>query len=496
MTFFDWVRGTQPEEEPQPEVKKVPMVEMTTHMHIPNGLETAQANIKAPSYAMDDSDVAVDLKAAFRLSANNVPNTILGWYGSQGFIGYQMCAVMAQQWLVNKACVAPAEDAVKNGWKVTFPDEKDFDDEKILKFIEKFDKSRKVAQACRELIQMKRVYGVRIALFKVKSDDKDYYEKPFNLDGVRPYSYEGIAQIDPYWAVPELTTEDVADPASVHFYEPTYYVIGGKRYHRSHFVVVRHAELPDILKPAYFYGGASLVQQIYERAYAAERTANEAPQLTMTKRMNVMKTDISKMIADPQKFVRMKEVQTQFRDNYGTLLIGEDEEYQQHETTLADLDNIIMTQYQLVSAVANVPATRLLGTSPKGFNSTGQHELKVYHEMLASLQENDLDPLLDRHYQLMMKAYVEPEFKMKLTPKVVFNPLDVPTEKERAEIQKLKADTYATLQGTGAITAQEIAEALVKDEESGFEALDPDEVENITAEEKPDETAENGRKGG
>ena len=490
MTFFDWVRGTQPEQEEKPEVKRrVPMVEMTTHMPVINGFEMAQSSIKAPSFAMDSDDVGTQLKAAFKLTANNIPNAILGWYAGQGFIGYQMCAILAQQWLIAKACGVPAEDSVKNGWKVTFPDEKDFDDEKVLKYIEKFDKSRNIAKACRELIQFKRIYGVRLALFKVKSDDEDYYEKPFNIDGVRPYSYEGIAQIDPYWAVPELTTEDVADPTSIHFYEPTYYVIGGKRIHRSHFVVVRHSEVPDILKPAYLYGGASLVQQIYERVYAAERTANEAPQLTMTKRMNVMKTDISKMVADPNKFVRMKEVQSMFRDNYGTLLIGEDEEYSQHETSLADLDSIIMTQYQLVSAVANVPSTRLLGTSPKGFQSTGEHELKVYHEMLAGLQQNDIEPLLDRHYKLMMKAFIEPEFKMKLNPAVVFNPIDVPTEKELAEIQKLKADTYSTLQGTGAITAQEIAEALVKDEDSGFEALDPDEIEDISTEEKPDAEA-------
>ena len=30
-----------------------------------------------------------------------------------------------------------------------------------------------------------------------------------------------------------------------------------------------------------------------------------------------------------------------------------------------------MTQYQLAASVANVPATKLLGTQPKGFNATG-----------------------------------------------------------------------------------------------------------------------------
>ena len=42
------------------------------------------------------------------------------------------------------------------------------------------------------------IFGIRIAIFKVKSKDKKYYEKPFNIDGITPGSYEGIVQVDPY----------------------------------------------------------------------------------------------------------------------------------------------------------------------------------------------------------------------------------------------------------------------------------------------------------
>lgn len=486
MTLFDFFRGKKEEKKAVKE-KPASLIDFSTHIPQPQ-----VANIAPPKYAMDGAatNVGDAIKSAFNSAQSRIPSTIMNWYGAQGFIGYQACAQIAQQWLVNKACVAPAEDAVRNGWKVAFNDDTEINDIAVQKAITRLDEKYRIAEHARELTQMKRVFGIRVAIFKVKSDDPEYYEKPFNIDGVKAYSYEGIAQPDPYWMVPELTTDAVSDPASIHFYEPEYWVIAGKRYHRSHMIVVRHAPVADILKPAYLYGGVSLPQQIYERAYAAERTANEGPQLAMTKRVNVLKTDLKKLVNDPNHFVRAKTLQTEFRDNFGTFLIGENEEYQQHETTLSELDSVIMTQYQLVAAVACIPATRLLGTSPKGFNATGEHEIKTYHEMLSSIQTNDMLPLLKRHYQLMMRSEIEPELGVKLHPTVVFNPLDNPTEAELANIQKVKADTYFALQQTGAVTAQEIAEALVKDERSGFESIDPNDVEepddeDFNAEEEP-----------
>ena len=49
--------------------------------------------------------------------------------------------------------------------------------------------------------------------------------------------------------------------------------------------------MPDTLKPSYNYGGIPLPQLIYERVYAAERTANEAPQLALSKRTSVLKVN-------------------------------------------------------------------------------------------------------------------------------------------------------------------------------------------------------------
>ena len=125
-----------------------------------------------------------------------ISQSVLSWYTSQGFIGYQNAALLAQQWLISKACLMPAQDAMRKGYEITSNDGEEIDAE-ILDFIRQKDKEYKINKNLVELVQMGRVFGIRIAMFIVDSDDPDYYYKPFNIDGVEPYSYKGISQIDP-----------------------------------------------------------------------------------------------------------------------------------------------------------------------------------------------------------------------------------------------------------------------------------------------------------
>mgnify|MGYP000193237510 CR=1 FL=1 len=434
-------------------------------------------------FAMDDGNNQFNIKSLYSINGQRVPDGILGWYVNQSFMGFQNCAVMAQNWLIDKACRMPAEDAARNGWEIAINDGDELSPELLLKIKEADVKYKAMAKAV-ELTAFKRVFGFRIARMVIESDDPDYYLKPYNPDGIKKGSFKGIAQVDPTWITPELDAESVNDPFGLDFYEPTYWRVGGRRYHKSHLIVVRHSEVADVLKPSYIYGGVSLTQQIYERVYAAERTANEAPQLAMTKRMNVVKADLSKVFQNPTRFVQRMEEQAAYRDNFGTRVIDTDEDYTQHETSLADLDSVIMSQYQLVAAISEVPATKLLGTPPKGFNATGENETQSYHEMLAGLQAHDMTPLLERYYEVMLRS----DFGIKAKVEVIWNPMDEPTEEQQAAINKTKADMYSVLQTTGAIDGQDIRDALIKDRSSGFNGIDAEMPEGPTDYELTDET--------
>lgn len=423
--------------------------------------------------AMDSSSVpAMDstaLKQAYGQNGTAIPASIYAWYVSQGFIGYQACAVIAQHWLVDKAITIPARDAVRNGYDITVNDGTGLDAEMLQK-IRKTDKRYKLKRNLIELERFNRTFGIRIAIFKVKSNDKDYYEKPFNIDGVTKGSYQGISQVDPYWVMPELDEKAVSDPANIDFYEPTWWNISGKRYHKSHLVIVRYSEVADVYKPTYRYGGIPLPQMIYERVYAAERTANEGPQLAMTKRVNILRADVEKALANQQNFEERMSVFNHLRDNYGIFVIGKEEEYQQSETNLADLDDTIMTQYQLVAAIARVPAVKILETSPKGFNATGEYEQDSYNETLETIQDDTYTPLLDRHYQLVMKSEF-PEDGKGADIEIVWNPVDSPDAKEEAEVNESEARTAQIYMTEGVVSSEEVRNKLIADENSGWNGL-------------------------
>jgi len=420
--------------------------------------------------AMDGWDVDGFAKV-FGQEQTILSGPIIGWYGAQSFISHQLAAIISQQWLVNKACSVPARDAVRKGYNVVTEDGDDLDED-ALKLIKLYDRKFRIAQQMAEFVRMGRVFGIRVAMFKVESTDPEYYEKPFNLDGITKGSYKGIVQVDPYWTAPMLDGAAASQPDTLHFYEPTWWLINGRKVHRSHLCIYIHDEVPDILKPAYLYGGVPLPQQIMERIYAAERTANEAPELAMTKRTNVWLTDMEKVMANSGDAVNRLNVWAQFRNNYGVKLGDkEGDEFSQFDTSLADFDALIMTQYQLVAAVAGVPSTKLLGTSPKGFGASGEYEESSYHEMLESIQEDALTPFLERHHALVMRSFVAPKGGKAVATTINWNPLDTPTAKELADTNLVKAQAGQALIQSGALTSEDERKRIATDKESGYHSL-------------------------
>lgn len=208
---------------------------------------------KDPSVTGITTDAAIAEDSSFTLKEQNrafqnIPATLLNWYNSQSFIGWPSCALIYQNWLAKKACEMPAEDAVRNGYELTVNDGSRMSAE-IIDDIRKMDEKFLLNKNMREFITMGRVFGVRVAMFDVQSKDPDYYKLPFNIDGVEPGSYKGISQIDPYWLLAQLDADASSNPASRHFYEPTWWKVGNKLVHRTHLVIYRNGELPDILKP-------------------------------------------------------------------------------------------------------------------------------------------------------------------------------------------------------------------------------------------------------
>lgn len=433
------------EEKPEP-AKREPSFIPAPKVVIPQFAQPAGA----PNFAMDAN-------YSPRMTAEGeVGNAQVGFFMPGAIpLGYQVCSNMATNWLMDKICSIPARDAIRNGY--TIPDV-DID-------LRETDDDYQISHQMSELIRWGRVHGGRVAIFHIDTEnDEEWYANPFNIDGVTPGSYKGISQVDPVWVYPELTHENLTDPSSPNFYRPTYWRIGNKRYHRSHLHFFIPHPVADTLKNAYNFMGVSVPQRVLERIYSAERSANEAPQLLMTKRTNVYRASASGA-ANFEDLAADLLAWTRLRDNYGVKACFEGEDVQQFDTALGDVDSVIMTQYQLVSAAANVPVTKLLGTSPKGFNATGESDESSYREELESIQSNDLSPFLARHYRLVRRSL---GIDRKTRIEIQWATLDSPSAVEIAQIEKSDADRDLVYMQTGAIDGYDIRRRLSKNRESPY----------------------------
>jgi phage-related protein (TIGR01555 family) len=431
-------------------------------------------------HAMDSADSV----HSSSINYGTVNPVIFAHYVSTGqFIGYPAMAVMAQHWLIRKGCESKPRDAVRK-WYDIAADGGELTPGQI-KAIEKLDRKFSLKNNIIEGVTLNNIFGIRHILFKHTNPDFDY-SRPFNPDEFRNGGYAGISQIDPLRLTPELKNDDIMDPISITYMEPTWWLVNGKRIHKSHMVVLTGDMVPDLLKPTYRYGGVSMVQKAFERVYAAERTANEAPQLAMTKRLVWRKADLDQMAAKPEKFGRAMQKLVEFRNNYGVQLLGKEEEMGQLDTSLTDLDAVIMGQYQLVCSIFAEPASKLMGTGSQGF-STGDADIDYRIESLEELQANEMTDIVDAHYRRLIPSYAA-DLQMKPDASIYpeWLPLRVMSDGDVADINLKNRQADQLLFQMQAIDNFEVRQRLIDDPNSGFNALE------MPAEEEDDDGEETG----
>ena len=404
---------------------------------------------------------------------NDLPLWMMPFF-SHSFIGWQACALLTQNAYIKKACEIPARDAIAVDYKLHFIEGDDQDpstdkdkEEELLKALKlKSDREMKIKNICRDANIFKKTYG-QILIVPTFNVDVDM-EEPFDLSKIKKGTYTGMQIIQPFWVQYQMGVEQLSRPDRAGFYEPEYYTIPNKaKIHKSWVIKLVNGVCPDILKPVYYYGGIPLTQQIYERVYCAEKVANEAPKLALTKRLLTVDGDIYNLTANSDDAYNNLQTIMTIRDNMGLLVKDKDTSVTQIDTSLTDFDALIMTQFQLVAAIAEMPVTKLMKTQLKGLANTGDYETKDYAQNLVEIQENDFNVILERHYQLLGMS----EHGKDLGLDFVWNPIDTPSETEMAQIESQQANTDATYVSAGILDASEVRTMLRSNEDSRFRNL-------------------------
>lgn len=201
----------------------------------------------------------------------------------------------------------------------------------------------------------------------------------------------------------------------------------------------------------YRYWGFSIIQKIYTRIANYANVERGVGNLMLEFSVGKFKmSNLAQILAQGKDGIQMAWDRIEFinasKSIINAVLLGENEDYIRDTVNLAGVPEVIDRMMMNLSAVANIPVTKLFGRSPAGMNATGDSDMRNYYDDVSSDQEILLLPELQRLVN-MIASYTYPETRENEDGEpieeysVEFNSLWEPTEKEKAEIRKINAET-------------------------------------------------------
>jgi len=131
------------------------------------------------------------------------------------------------------------------------------------------------------------------------------------------------------------------------------------------------------------------------------------------------------------------------------MLDAEGEDFTRVSTPLSGVPELLDRLMLRLASAADMPVSILFGREPAGLNATGDADTRAWYATVASKQEKILEPAIKRFYEVATAGAKKID--------VCFKPLWEPTDKEKAEIEKLEADTDKVRIDSGVVFAEQVA---------------------------------------
>jgi hypothetical protein len=246
----------------------------------------------------------------------------------------------------------------------------------------------------------------------------------------------------------------------------------GRKTHCTRMLTFVGREVPDLLKPAYNFGGISLTQLMQPYVAFWLRTRKSVNDLINNFSITVIATDMSATLeegSDGSSFLNRLKLFIQSRSNQGIGAINKDtEEVVQVNTPLSGLSELQAQSQEHMAAPGHIPLIKMFGITPTGLGATGEGEIQCWYDWIGAYQNKFYGPHYDK---LLIIAQCDLFGKVDDDISYEWVKLDEPTAKELAEIRKSDADAGTGYINAGVISPDEERERLQDDPESGYSNL-------------------------
>lgn len=462
----------------------------------PIELPILPVNVRPTSIAMDSASSMMGDYFALSSYALNM-----------GFIGYPRLAELSQISEYRSVAETTANEMVRE-W-IELKSNADGDKSEKIKVIMDELERHKVREHIRKAIELEHLFG-RAQIYINVNDAQGATRKGklvLKPETVAKGSLKGFKVIEPIWTSPN--SYNANDPARDDFFLPNSWFVLGQETHASRLLTLVMRPVPDMLKPAYNFGGMSMSQLMMPYVERFHRTSEAVSELIHSFSLSGIATDMSNILqaGSVDDIVARAKLYNKVRDNRGLMMIDKGtEEFFQFNTPLSGMDALQAQAQEQQAAPSHTPLVKLLGITPTGLNANSEGEIAVYYDHIRGLQQAHLREPLDVIIQIIQLdkfGEIDPDITFDFVQLKQLDGADL------ANVRKTAADTAQIYVQMGSIDAEEVRQSLATDPNSGYEGLDltkeievPDNPEELDNEETniPDRQghnaqADNGERG-
>ena len=427
----------------------------------------------APGVIPKGVKLAMDAAVADPMAYAAIEST---FFEGQAFLGYPYLAELTQRAEYRRPSEIIAEELTRKWLKIvsTGSDEIEGKTDKI-KAIEAEFKRLNVQSVFRKAAEQDGFYGKsQIYIDTGDTDNPEELKMPLveSADKIKKNGIRGLRTIEPIWTYPNQY--DAQDPLREDYYRPVSWYVMGKEVHASRLMTLVSREVPDILKPAYAFGGISLSQMLKPYVDNWLRTRQSVADAVSAFSIMVLSTDLTTVLngGGGDMLFRRVDMFNRLRDNKGLMVTNKDTEAMTNVSMpLGSLDHLQAQTQEHMSSATGIPLIKAFGITPSGLNASSEGELKNFDDNMDAMANKLFNPHLTRTLnlvQLSLFGEIDPEITFRWEPR---RSLD---KSELATTRKTEAETDIAYINAGVIMPEEARTRLAGEVDSPYASLDLD----------------------
>lgn len=392
-----------------------------------------------------------------------------------GFIGYPTLTLMAQSGDYRNVPETNALEMTREWGSIVMKgDGAEDSSDKIQQITEEFERLD-VRNIMRKHIENEGLFGMSHLFIKIKGQD-DKTDLPLVYDNVPKGSLEGFVLIEPIHSSPAAF--NASNPLEFDFYKVNNWFVQGVNIHQDRLMTLVTRPVPDLLKPAYNFGGISWLQIMKPYVERFQRDTDSISDLISKFSLTALKTNMETILQGGEEgasqLLMRAQMMGQFRDNLNMLLMDmEGEDLVQINTPMTGLVDLWAKSQELMAMPSHTPLVKLTGITPSGLNASSDGEIRVYNDWISSLQNAFILPQIMKILRLaQMSLFGE------IDNNIVFEfaSLKQMDDNEQADVNLKKAQTASALIEAGVLSQEDERSRLNNDVGSGYGFIDPDKV--------------------